>query len=226
MIRRLVAAGSLLLVVPAWAMAQFPGGIQLPTVEYNPVLLINANVERELKMTPTMASKVQSTFMEEAMNVLPAMNTNSSKSAQQRTKAMFTAIDHMQKRLAAMLTPAQRIRLRQLTLQSIGPASVLQPKVAAQLGLTASQKNTLSRSFARANQGLATGMAGHNSAEQWQGKLGEMARMQARSKALGQKSLVATLTPIQRAKWNAMLGKPFALSGFMGSGNLAPMMGG
>ena len=228
--RRIFATWTLLLVAAAWAAAQFPGGIDLPNVEYNPVLLINPQVQRELKLSPTTASNVQSVFMSEAMKLLPTLQKGAGgppMSPRQRAKTMFDGVTRMQNRLAALLSPAQRVRLRQLTLQSIGPGSVLQPKVAAQLGLSSTQKSRLTNAFAVANKALANDMQNkHNTAQGWQNDMGRLAKVQAQAKAASNKALFATLTPAQSSKWKAMLGRPFAMSGFMGAGNLFQGMGG
>ena len=222
--RRIFATWTLLLVAAAWAAAQFPGGLNLPNIEYNPVLLINPGVQKELKLSPTAAANVQSVFMSDAMKLLPAIQRGAGGNAmspQQRTKTMFDGVARMQSRLAALLSPAQRLRLRQLTLQSIGPGSVLQPKVATQLGLSSAQKTRLTNAFAVANKALAVDMTSkHNTAQGWQNDMGRLAKVQAQAKAASNKALFATLTPAQQSKWKAMLGRPFAMSGFMGAGNI------
>ncbi|RYG40159.1 hypothetical protein EON79_23085, partial [bacterium] len=75
--------------------------------------------------------------MTEAYKILPTVTSEPGKprlSPTERNRRTFAAIGGMQNRLAALLTKPQRVRLRELTLQSIGPAAVLQPKVSTILG--------------------------------------------------------------------------------------------
>ncbi|RYG25422.1 hypothetical protein EON82_07200 [bacterium] len=208
---------------------QLPGGMKLPNIEYNPVLLINAAVQKELKLSPANAAKVQNAFMEEAMKLLPVVTGGQSGKPvpqAERMKAMMAGVTKMQTRLASMLTPPQRARLRQLTLQSIGPAAVLQPKVATQLGLTPAQKSRLQASISAANQKIAAGSMQGRTQQDFQAQLQKMGKLQAAAKVAGDKALAATLTAPQKAKWRAMLGRPFKMSGFLGAGSSLPQMGG
>ena len=220
MIRRLLVASTLPFLVIASAFAQIPSLANLPSVEYNPLLFINPQVQKELRLSPTAASKLQTTFMQEAYKILPTLSGEANGkplSQAERTKRTLAAIAGMEKRLVAMLTPAQRLRMRQLTLQSIGATAVLQPKVAASLGLSKGQKARLATSISDANEAVAARMSAGMSAE----GMPELTRLQKEAKIKANRSLLAILTPAQRSKWKAMLGKPFAMSGFLG----APAMG-
>ncbi len=227
MLRRLSALSTLLLVSASSSFAQM-GGMDLPNIEYNPLLLINEAVQKELHLSPATASKVQSTFMSEAMQMVPAITGGSSgkpPTDAQRKSMMMKGITHMQSALAALLTPPQRTRLRQLTLQSIGPSAVLQPKVAGALGLTPGQKSSLMSSLSAANANITSGDISVSSPNNVNNRLQQMSRLQEAAKAAGNRALSVTLTPAQKSKWHAMLGKPFALKGFLGVGNSFPMLG-
>ena len=215
-----ILAASALLAASASVLAQFTSLASLPTVEYNPLLFINPQVQKELRLSPTASSKIQTTFMQEAYKILPTLNGEANGkplSQAERTKRTLVAISTMEKRLAAMLTPAQKVRMRQLTLQSIGATAVLQPKVAASLGLSKGQKARLATSISDANEGVAARMRSGMSAE----RMPELTRLQNEAKAKANRSLLAILTPAQQTKWKAMLGKPFKMNGFLG----APAMG-
>jgi hypothetical protein len=227
MLRRLSALSSLLLLSASSSFAQI-GGMDLPNIEYNPLLLINAAVQKELHLSPATASKVQSTFMNEAMKLLPTVTGGSSgkpPTEAERRSVMMKGVVHMQSTLAALLTPPQRTRLRQLTLQSIGPAAVLQPKVASALGLSSGQRSSLTYSISAANEKISSGRINASSPANVNNRLQEMSHLQEAAKAEGERALNKTLTPAQKSKWRAMLGKPFALKGFLGIGNGLPMGG-
>lgn len=225
-LRRLLATSILLPFAAVSALAQFS---MIPDLEYNPLLILDAKVQKELRIAPAAGAKLNNAFMEEAFKILPAITSSPDTkpiSPQQRTKLMLEGIKRMQTRLASMLTPPQRGRLRQLTLQSIGPAAVLQPKVAASLGLSSTQRNRLLDSISAANARVASKLQSGQSSDQWQKQMGEMIKLQNLAKAEGNRALGATLTPAQKAKWKAMLGKPFPMTGFLGAGGLGQMLGG
>lgn len=228
MLRRLSGLSALLLLSATSAFGQI-GGMDLPNIEYNPLLLINEAVQKELHLSPATASKVQSTFMSEAMQMVPAVTGGSSgkpPSEAQRRSMMMKGITHMQSALAALLTPPQRTRLRQLTLQSIGPSAVLQPKVSNALGLSSGQRSSLMSSLSAANAKITSGDIAVSSPNNVNNRLQQMGRLQEAAKAEGERALSVTLTPAQKSRWRAMLGKPFAMKGFLGLGSGFPMLGG
>ncbi len=226
---RLLFAGALLSLT-LLAQAQLP--VDLPNVEYNPLLLINASVQRELKMSPQVAANVQNAFMQQALKLAPyamggAPQGQRPLTPQQNKAMLYRGIERMQTSLTAMLNPSQRVRLRQLTLQSIGPSAVLQPKVASALALTAPQRSKLESALGAANAKMANDLSNNRTAQTMKARMDQMAVLQAQAKAAGARVLAVNLSSSQRAKWQAMLGKPFKLTGFLGSGNLGQqMMGG
>ncbi len=219
--RRSLAVLPVLALAAAAALAQIPDLSQLPNVDYNPILLINPAVIKELHVPPAVASKLQAAFMDEAMNkVLPSLTGGGNAKAvpqAQRTKRTLATIEHMETRLASMLTPAQRLRWRQLTLQSIGAAAALQPKVEANLGMNPGQRGRLATAISDANEPVAARLRGGMSPDH----MPELTRLQNEAKQKSNQALLAILTPAQRTRWRSMLGKPMNLSGFLG----APAMG-
>ena len=222
-LRRLFA---FLALLPAAAFAQFPPGMQLPNVEYNPLLMLNASVQKELRISPAAGAKIQQAFLNDAMKLMPALSGGVKGKAPltdaQRAKLTLKGIDEMQAHMAALLNPAQKVRLRQLTLQSIGAAAVLQPKVAKGLGLSPTQREKLTARISDANETMANRLNRSRRPAEWRNQMGEMTRLQAEAKAQSQRALMSTLTPAQQAKWKTMLGKPFPMTGFLGVGNLFP----
>lgn len=217
--RRPLATLLLLPLAACAALAQMPGLAGIPNVEYNPLLLINPKVQKELGVPPAKAAQLKKTFVDEGMRFLSSLGTGQGKaplSTEERNRRMMAAVTHMETRLAAMLTPPQRVRLRQLTLQSIGASAALQPRVAAQLGLTANQRGRLTNAVGDANEAVANRLGKGMS----QSSMVEMTRLQSEAKAQGNRALLAILTPAQRTKWRAMLGRPFDLTGFLGVGSL------
>ena len=222
-IPRPLAAVALLALAAASSPAQLPDLTKLANVEYNPLLLINGQVQRELGLAPARAGAIQKAFFDEAYKIMPALTGQGGRTAgtAERTARIFAGVQHMQNRLAAMLTPPQRVRLRQLTLQSIGASAALQPKVSARLGLSAVQRQRLATSVSASNARVAARIQRGMSGRDLQDRMPEMTRLQAQAKEEGNRALLAILTPAQRTKWRAMLGRPFNLNGFLGVGALS-----
>ena len=213
----------LLLSLAASSLAQIPGLAGVPNVEYNPLLVINPKVQKELGLPPAKATQLQKAFFEEAMAILPTLTRSPGKaplSQAERARRTMAGVTHMESRLAGMLTPPQRVRLRQLTLQSIGASAALQPKVAAQLGLTAGQRTRLVSAVGDANEAVAARLNRGVSGQDLQHRMPEMTRLQNNAKLQGDRALMTILTPAQRTKWRAMLGRPLDLSGFLGVGSM------
>jgi hypothetical protein len=134
----------------------------------------------------------------------------------------MAAYNRMESRTLALLTPTQKVRLRQLSLQTLGPMALLQPNVGAEVGLTKPQQAKLQDVIAKENKLLFTGMSSG-------GKTNDMNALQARMKAMAQRqkaardaseaALAKILTAKQRAKWASMLGKRLDL-GAMGMGSM------
>lgn len=218
-IRRALAPLLLLSVAASPSLAQIPGLAGIPNVEYNPLLVINPKVQKELGLSPAKASQIQRAFFEEGGRFLSVLGNGSGKASltpQERSRRMMAGVEHMESRLAGMLTPPQRVRLRQLTLQSLGASAALQPRVLVQLGLSEGQKGRLVSAVTDANQAVANRMRGGIN----QGTIVEMTRLQSEAKTKGDRALLAILTPAQRTKWKTMLGRPFNLSGFLGVGSM------
>ena len=103
--------------------------------------------------------------------------------------------DGPEERLRAILTPEQAVRLRQIRLQREGARAIRRPDVAKELGLTDEQFAKL-----RPNPPMPP-------------KEGEAPKPPASGERPDLKAedarLLGMLTEEQRAKWRAMLGKPF-----------------
>jgi len=139
--------------------------------------------------------------------------------AKKMTPVIMDAFAKMQKACTDNLNPAQLARLHQITLQSFGPKSLLDPKIGTEVGLTSAQKHKLQVGMDKVGQEqkqaamklLHGGTAANPSAAQ-----GMLAQTRRQSDTL----LDSILTPAQKMKWKALQGKPIKLTG------MAAMMGG
>ncbi|MGE5191620.1 MAG: hypothetical protein ACM3U2_03905 [Deltaproteobacteria bacterium] len=116
--------------------------------------------------------------------------------------------DLMDARLAKLLSPPQVERLEQIVLQIQGPAAIHRPAVAEKLGLSASQRGRIAAIGAEHRQALRDireqARAGKNPAA--------LSRQLEQLQSGLQSDLLAMLTPAQRGRWNALLGKRLDLA--------------
>jgi len=194
--------------------AQFPGMGQLshaPDIKYMPTLLMETPVQRDLGISPEVAQKAQSILLEVGMAMMPyignsAKGSPSPEKQKQMTHALMHALDEMQTRTAALLTPPQRVRLHQLTLQAEGPTALLQPANASAVGLTPPQKTRLSQMITASSTQAMSGMKNFDKSNPMSG-FGDVMKRQKEAQAAMNSQLPHILTPSQMRKWNQMQGR-------------------
>jgi hypothetical protein len=209
----------LVLALGAGASAQV-GGFQMPNLWYNPTLILDAAVQKDLHLSAAETAKITQTIGQEVMKLLPAMRGPMSGKAPtpEQSKEATAAYDRMQGAIRG-LTPAQKSRLHELTLQSFGPKALLDPKVGAQIGFTAKQAADLRAAMAKSAMSQRSAMQSAGA-----GGIGfNMGGIQSAMKGIRKSSEAALdniLTPKQRLKWKTLQGKPIEF------GPLGQMMGG
>lgn len=119
----------------------------------------------------------------------------------------------VEEKLKVILTAAQQERLGQIVLQLQGAVALVQPDVAAQLALTDAQRQKLAKLYAETQALIKEARTSSGSRK----SQAELNRKTDKLRGDLQKSLLAALTPAQRARWAAMQGKPFD------AGKLGPM---
>ena len=209
----------LVFALVAAASAQMP---TMPSMWYNPALMMDPAVQKELHVTPEVGQKALQAMMQEIMKAGPAamgaMNGKTPTPAQQ--KDLLAAIERMQTAATKDLNASQKARLHEITLQSYGAKAILDPKVSAQVGLSPAQvtklQSALYKVTAQQAEAVKSSMGGGKGGFNMQAMQSAAAKGKAQSSAI----LEAVLTPAQRNKWKALQGKPVQL------GPLASMMGG
>lgn len=199
----------LLLLLPAAATAQ-TGGFDL---RVNPALFINPVVQKDLKMTPDQTQKVMGALMRVGQGMVPLANKAGSDPASMRK--MQAEYRRLESAVLAPLNATQRARVRQLTLQSIGPSAVATPAVADALKLTPPQRLRISSAAAAATSRMATRM---RSAPGTAPDLRRITAAQKASRVEVGRVVDAVLTAPQKARWRAMQGRILPMEGFMGMG--------
>jgi hypothetical protein len=195
----------------------------MPSLWYNPALMMDPAVQKDLKVSPEVAQKAVQTMMTEAMKIGPSMMgaLNGKAPTPKQMREASAALDRMTAASTKDLTPKQKARLHEITLQSYGPKSLLDPKIGAQVGLSPSQHEKLQAALYKAVQQTTSAMKGAGGAPSM-GSF-DMGKAQAgvsRSRAAGEAAMSRILTPKQLTKWKVMQGRPIKL------GPLATMMGG
>lgn len=163
--------------IPAWTWGP-TGGMYLQSKA----------VQDELKLKPDQVSKVRELAEQRRASVGDPAK-------------MKEFADMVEILLPEILQPEQAKRLRQIQLQKQGPMALRNPTIAAELGLTEKQQETLSAMTAKAPPQLVIGKTGDN-------------KIQIQTKpdpnaAAAPAKMLAVLTAKQRTKWNELLGKPF-----------------
>jgi len=155
-----------------------------------PVLLLSRpDVRGELGLSPRQADEAERAVSDFYTRALALRGKTGAQTVRERQAIDDAArswfMDH--------LTAEQRIRLVQLDLQWEGPSSLVsRPVVSDTLELTAEQRAAVYQAVAKRNQAR-----------------GGQAYSPAAEEALARQAF-ALLTPVQRERWRAMLGRPFA----------------
>jgi len=173
-----------------FAGGQWGGGAQLLG------LLRMPDVQAELKLTDAQKTKI------EALNVRPEAGAGPPTQEERLARAA-----KMEQDIQAILDKAQYERLKQLSLQLRGPEALANdPELQKALGLTEDQVKKISDTVAQVRQ---------SHMQQFRGGVGEQPdREQLRARMLEMRKEMTTkveahLTAEQKAKFQAMKGKPF-----------------
>lgn len=163
-------------------------------------LALQPDVQTELKVTADQKTKLAA--LENAMQTevsadFAAMQKNKVADPNKQRGTISATGDKFAKSLPSILNKDQYSRLRQILLQKAGYGAVLRPDVQEDLGLTKAQKAGVAKAEADLLAGFDKFAKGDRSGD-------PMAMVRARDKAVGD-----VLTAKQKAKFDAMQGKPF-----------------
>jgi len=185
------------------------GNFKMPTLQYNPGLLFDPNVKKDMNISDAQSQKLQTAL-------ITAMKPMMGKpGAAGGTDQMIGMVDTMQKTILPLLSPSQRTRLHQITLQSYGPKALADPKVGAEVGLSAQQQATIKHKLETIAKDAAKGMQGKKMGSTPQSMMGNMGAVQELQKKINDESIkqiYPILTAKQRATWTKLQGRPITLS--------------
>lgn len=205
---------------------QFPDGQSTPNTDYMPILFLNPKVVSDMHLSPAVASKEQSLIIQMGMQMLPAVQGMRKQGGGSNSAAMNTAIkafEELERKSLEPLTPVQRTRYRQLSLQFYGPAALAMPKVASQVGLNPAQRAKVDTLISAGGRQML-GQVPYGSAQNMMSQMPKIRKSANQARASLERQVDAILTPSQRAKWRAMQGP--ALPGISDMGGLGSIFGG
>jgi Spy/CpxP family protein refolding chaperone len=190
-------------------MMGFPGGGLL-------LLLHNESVQLDLKLTPEQIDKLKElgkTAMEGAREQWAKfrdLSPEERRAKMQELRPKFQArAEEIKKKIAAILTPAQMDRLKEIRLQAAGPGALSDPDVLKALNLTDEQKEKIKK----LRQQVADFIAENAklSREERQQKRTELREKMQKLRQKVMEDIVTVLTADQRAQLEKLKGKKIEL---------------
>ena len=175
-------------------------------------------VHKELGLSPAVVKKIQDklTAASKSMTNPPSRpNSQSSEARRVQFTKQLEAMQKVQNECLSLLTPAQKARLRQITIQQMGANSMLHPEVKKDLALNATQEKKVMElvqaNFREMFPARAPSPNASSKPEDRSKMLQEMMKKQEAAKVKLEAQATKVLTPAQQAKWRAMKGKPFKM---------------
>lgn len=197
-------------------------------------ILNNEQIRKELGITGEQAKKIEAAMPQRAAgggNAAPPVGEPSQADREKQREELQAKID-------AILTPAQKTRIQQIQLQMAGARALTSPEIAKDLGLSSEQTKKIEEIVPQRVPGgpqAGGGQGGRQNAPGGggfsspgaQGGGGQRMTPEERQKQREDqlKKVNEVLTPEQRAKWEAMKGKPFEMK-FQPRGNTGQGGGG
>jgi|GEM_PF-2567628 len=203
------------------------GGTRFNTnlVDIGSSYLLAPSVQKELKIPPATAKKIQDKFMSSFAHMTP--NRSGQGSATADRAKMIQDLRKSQAEIIGMLSPAQKSRLKQIVLQQMGASGMLHPEVKASLKITPDEERKINAIVRDGMQAMFAGLKGNTPGgnTNYQQQVKEMQAKQNEWRIKMTNMALKELTPAQRSQWQAMCGKPFTLD-YSGMANMFGGRGG
>lgn len=168
------------------------------------MMLRSDQFKAELKITPDQVKKLEAALPKQGQGG-GGQDTTPEERAKQRAE--------VEKKVQAILTPAQQLRIKEIELQMQGARALTREPVAKELGLSADQVKKIETALEAGRPqggpgaGAGGGAPGGGGPGAGGGGFDREAFMKAREEA--NKKALAVLTAAQKVKWAKMIGKPF-----------------
>ena len=169
---------------------------------YDLNLFSDPAVQKDLHLSLDTVGTVLTLMAQETAKFAPPDNSAAISKApsMQQMNAMADAYNRMVGDCVNHLAPAQRLRLHQITLQSLGASALFDSKIAAEVGLSRSQISALNKYAATHSIGALTDPSRDDAAAQ------------QKRRRESDTTLKAVLTPNQLLKWKVLEGSPVKLT--------------
>lgn len=174
---------------------QGPGGRQGFGMMAGPRLLLNPQVQAELKMTEEQVAKVR-----EALGG-PGGPGGRGGDPQQREQMRL----EQEKKIKEILSAEQFKRYQEISLQQEGPAALARKEIADKVGLSDSQREKINAILEEQRATMRDMFQGGGGGGDRQAMMETMQKVREETNA----KLLAVLTSEQKKTWESMLGKPF-----------------
>ncbi len=189
---------------PGGNRVQFGGRM---TSDTNPGFLQIPAVQKELHLSAGQIQKITAAMPQRGAPPQPGGDMQ--KMMEERVKAMNATL--------TLLNPAQKQRLKEITLQSYGGNAMQLSSVQKALGLSASQVKQISAAtdkVAKERQASMQSMGAMRpdqpqDPKAWQARIDKMRAENEKGRKVIAAVVDKTLTAAQKTKWKAMQGKPF-----------------
>jgi len=191
-------------------------------------------VQKELGLSEAVSKKISAKYMDAMRGLMSQQpqrgKTQDPKAQRAAFEAQFKKMKQAQLDNLALLTPAQKSRLKQITIQQIGAAGLLNPEIKKELNLTATQEQRINAIVrdgtmqAFASMRGPGGPGGQAKPEDMRKRMAEFAKKQEEWRGKMLVESMKSLKPDQQAKWKAMQGKPFKIDMMGGMPMMRPPM--
>lgn len=218
--RVLILLAPLILVCAAFGQVRTSSRMnQSPFLNAGTGYLMMPAVQKELGLSATVSKKIQDKMMSVSRNTMGPTTRSTTPNDQEAQMAAFRkrmeGIQKVQSECLALLSPPQKARLRQITIQQMGAQAMYNPEIRKELGLTESQAKKISAIMQQNFRSVFAGSPGKQgekrTREDAMKQMQEFAKKQAAAKDKVDSQALKVLTPAQQSKWKALKGKPFKL---------------
>jgi Spy/CpxP family protein refolding chaperone len=206
--KTVVALGVITAVV-GLAIAQQPGGFRMFGGGGSSMLVMNSSVQKELKLTDDQIAKLKELGGGRggAGGAFAKFKDLSDEERREMVEKMKAAAEEREKKIAAILTPDQNKRLKQISRQNSGLMAFADAEVQTTLKLTDDQKDqikTVGEDLQRDLGDLRKGVDFRDREK--------MAEMMKKTQAVSKEAVdkvKAMLTADQKTAWRELTGEPF-----------------
>lgn len=176
-------------------------------------------VQKELGLSPGTAKQISNKYMSSMQGMTRPSANRSNPPSQAQAQADFQErikkMRKIQQDCIALLSPSQKARLKEITIQQLGATAFLNAEVKKAVGVTPPQEKKIGEIVKNGTMRMFSSLSGKGnqprSSSDMQKRMAEFSKKQAEWQKKMLADSLKTLKPDQQAKWKAIQGKPFKL---------------